>query len=141
MHTDEPTLREHLGKAEHHVAEAEQRVADQRELVLELVGSGRLDLAKTARDGLEELKELLAKPPTATVSLENLLRRLALIDPSATTFSVSGATMSTVSFTATRGYGKPQHERSDYDPDQCRYGGSGGGRTFRLPMRPKGQRS
>ena len=61
MHTDEPTLREHLGKAEHHVAEAEQRVADQRELVLELVGSGRLDLAKTARDGLEEMKELLAK--------------------------------------------------------------------------------
>jgi hypothetical protein len=30
-------------------------------LMLELVGSGRLDLAKTARNALEEMKELLAK--------------------------------------------------------------------------------
>jgi hypothetical protein len=39
-HMDTAILRKHLAKAEHQVTDAEQRVARQRELLRELVGSG-----------------------------------------------------------------------------------------------------
>jgi outer membrane protein TolC len=64
---------QNLAKAEHQVTDAEQRVARQRELLRELVGSGLPDLARTARDALEAMQEHLS---TVTVSSKNLLRRV-----------------------------------------------------------------